>query len=137
MSGLVPAVAVSLGAGALGAAVLLVAPLEGQARTGALLGVAASSLVGLTALLLKAWLTRGLMKAPKEVQALRGLLQMQGLSLGLRVVGVGVGALVLRLAGLDAVAFVLAFFVVYLVQQVVEVRYVLAAQRAAGLKVSR
>lgn len=137
MSGLVPAVAMSLGAGALGAAVLVVAPLDGPARTGALLGVAASSGVGLAALLLKAWLTRGLLKAPKEVQALRGLMQLQGLSLGLRVVAVGAGALALRLAGLDAVAFVLAFFVVYLVQQVVEVRYLLAAQRAAGLKVSR
>lgn len=137
MSGLVPALAVSLGAGALGAAVLAVAPLDGPARTGALLGVAASAAVGLAALLLKAWLTRGLLKAPKEVQALRGLMQLQGLSLGLRVVAVGLGALALRLAHLDAVAFVLAFFAVYLVQQAVEVRYLIAAQRAAGPKVSQ
>ncbi len=128
MKGVLPHLTVTLAAGALGAGLVAVLPLNEAARAPALWGVLTAAAVGVVALLLKARLDG---KA-----AVKALVRVQGVVFGLRMLAVGAGAVALKQLGRDPVPFVVAFFCVYLVQQVVEVRYILAAQRG-GNEVSR
>jgi hypothetical protein len=102
--------------------------LESSASESAQVGCLASTATGLVALLWKGRVATGAAESPG---ALRALFAAQAAVLGLRVVVVLAGALVLRARGEDAlVSFVLAFFVVYAVQQVTEVRLLLTARGA-------
>ena len=124
--------ATTLGLTALtGAAVALLASslqLDAPAREGALWGALASTVTGLVAL---AWKGRVTATPAEGTGALRALFTVQVLVLGVRAVAVLVGALIIKPRGQDAlVAFVLSFFVVYLLQQVLEVRLLLSARGA-------
>lgn len=108
-----------------GGAVMVLSLGAGE-RAAALLGVGVSGLLGALALLVKTQVAKLSTKGVKQ------LLSAQVSMFLLRLVAVGVGALALR--GDEAsspVAFVLAFFAVYLGQQVVEVRSVLAVRQPA------
>jgi hypothetical protein len=106
-------------------------PLEASQRTPALAGVAVALIVGLVALALK------LMVAGREVTTtgVKLLLGVQVGSFFLRLMAVGVGvAMLARGPSSDApLAFVLGFFAVYMLQQVVEVASLLT-HRSSSVK---
>ncbi len=114
-----------------GAAVAFLASslqLEPAALEAARWGALASTAAGVVALLWKGQVAARQTEGPRS---LRALFTVQVLVLGLRAVTVFAGALVMRPLGEAAlVAFVLSFFAVYLLQQVVEVRLLLSARGA-------
>ncbi len=110
--------------GGLVAALVGVLPLDEAGKTSWLLGALVSSLLGVLTLVLKTQLSvPGLTGAA----ALKALLAAQGLAFMLRLIAVGVGAVAVNQAALSPVAFVIAFFVVSLAQQVLETKSLLTA----------
>ena len=117
-----------------GAAVAVLAAslqLEPAALQAAYLGSGVSTLAGLGALW---WKGRVAEAEPTGTRSLKALFSAQVLVLAVRVLLVLGGALAIRAQGQPAlVAFVLAFFAVYALQQVVEVRFLLAAKGARAV----
>lgn len=124
---------------ALGAAVaagVLALGLDAGLRTAALVGAGVSTAIGALALVIK---TATPVKG--GTRGLQMLMSRQVLSLALRLGAVGLGAFALR-GGVGAaddsnataapMAFVVTFFIVYLGQQVVEVRSLLAVRDSAA-----
>jgi hypothetical protein len=107
--------------------VVLSVGLARDAELAALVGVAVSTLFGLGALLQKA---RSATDLPEGPAGLKALMSVQVLTLGLRLVAVLVGGLAMKRFGLEPIAYVLAFFACYVVQQFVEMRFVLEASKA-------
>lgn len=123
----------SVAAGALSALVVSFLPLDAGTRTSAFLGVGVGTAIGLLALVIKTQLAT---LAPTGTASVKAVLTGQVLTFFLRLVAIGTGAIALHNdEALSPVAFVLAFFSVYLGQQFVEVRSLLAA-RAAKTEVS-
>jgi cytochrome bd-type quinol oxidase subunit 2 len=114
-----------------GAAVALLASvleLEAPAREAAQWGALLSTAVGLLAV---AWKGRVAATETEGTRSLRAFFTVQVLMLGIRAVVVFLGAFLVKPRGEAAlVAFVLSFFAVYLLQQVVEVRLLLSARGA-------
>ena len=112
----------TLGIGALVAAVVFAFPL-GDAQTPWLIGSLVSAVVGGLTLTVKS-----LLSAPdlKGAAALRALLTAQGLAFMLRLIAVGVGAFAMHSNGLSPMPFVVSFFVVSLAQQVLETKSLLS-----------
>ncbi len=113
-----------LAVGLFGGGVVLALALQGLAQLSALTGVAAALVFGLLALFAKSHATT------EGGAGLKDALKVQGLAMGLRLVALGLGGVVMKQRGLDATAFVLAFAAVTMVQQVIEVRFLLAAKKA-------
>jgi hypothetical protein len=113
---------------ALGGVVAVLAmllPLEPLVRTSALIGAIASALVGAVAMVVKFRFSGEGLKGPNAVGV---LMLSQGLAFMLRLLVLGVGAIVLKLtATLDPSGFVIAFFVVALAQQALEARTLLSS----------
>lgn len=103
--------------------------LERPVELGALLGAAISTVFGLVALVQKARTSSSLPAGPAAVKQ---LLSAQVVTLLLRLGAVLVGGFAVKRQGLEPIAYVLAFFACYVVQQLVEMRFVLAANRHAG-----
>lgn len=122
MKSLATTLPLTLGLGALVAALVYVFPL-GEGQTPWLVGALVSALVGALTLAVKS-----LLSAPdlKGAAALRALLTAQGLAFMLRLIAVGLGAFALQQNGLAPMPFVISFFVVSLAQQVLETRSLLA-----------
>jgi hypothetical protein len=115
-------------AGALAAVAVALFPLEPGPRSSAMLGVAVGTIVGLLAIVIK---TQLVALAPAGSTGVQAVLAGQVLTFFLRLLAVGVGALALHQNPLASpVAYVLTFFTVYLAQQFVEVRSLLAARAA-------
>lgn len=114
--------------GALAAALLLTLELEPLTRTSALAGAALSTVLGAVVLFIKA----ALLGRANGLKDLKVQLGSMGASFGLRLLGIGAGVLWLRRMGLPYEGFLLTFFVCYLAQQVIEVRYVLRAAVAVA-----
>jgi hypothetical protein len=110
-----------------GVGVVLVAGLSASSEVAALAGVVVSTLFGFGALWHKARSAAGL---PEGAAGLKALMSVQALTLGLRLLAVLVGGLAMKRLGYEPAAWVLAFFGCSLVQQVVEMRFVLEASRA-------
>jgi hypothetical protein len=103
--------------------------LERDVEAAALVGTAVSTVFGLVALFQKARTSSALPAGPAAVKQ---LLSTQVVTLLLRLFAVLVGGLAMKRFGLEPIAYVLAFFACYVVQQLVELRFVLAANRHAG-----
>ena len=99
--------------------------LEPATRGSALLGVGVSTVLGIAALIIKTQFMRLIAPGSPGIKALMG---GQVLSFLLRLLAVGVGAVALK-ADPDSspAGFVLAFFAVYMTQQFVETRSLLAS----------
>ncbi len=106
--------------GALVAGCVFAFGLDAAAQVSALIGVAVGTLFGFVALVVKG------QEAPQRATAkVKHLLSTQVVSMLLRLAALLVGAFALKRAGLEPFAYVLAFFAVYLLQQLVELRFVL------------
>ena len=101
----------------------LVLPLAPEVRSSALIGALVASLFGGLAMVIKTLLSG---EGSNGAGAVKWLLMAQGASFTLRLVGVVAGAVALKVLNLSAVAFVIAFFVVSLCQQLLETRALLA-----------
>ena len=113
----------TLALGGVVATLAMVLPMDPGSRTSALIGALVASLAGAVTMVLKTLLGRGL----TGNAALKALMTAQGLAFMLRLVAVGLGAVLLRQdESLSAMAFVIAFFVVSLGQQVLETRSLLS-----------
>lgn len=124
MKSLAANLAVTLALGGLVAALVDVFPLEAGLRQSALLGAAVSTVLGAVALLIKTQLAAVVTRGTAAVKA---LVTGQTLAFLLRLLAVGVGAFALKQdTAQSPIAFVVAFFAVYLAQQFVEVRSLLA-----------
>lgn len=114
--------------GALAALVVSALPLEPGVRFSALVGLAVSTLVGHGALSLKVRLAS---LAPQGGAGVQALLVGMVVSFLLRLFVAGGGALALNAKpDRSPAAFLLAFFALYLAQQFLEVRTLLAARPA-------
>ncbi|MBX7117350.1 MAG: hypothetical protein K1X64_23755 [Myxococcaceae bacterium] len=94
-------------------------PLAPQAREAALLAVKFSAASGLLAAVLKRW-----SMSRQGAQAMSSALLSMAVTGAVRAGVVLVGLLTLRRANGDLMAFVVAFFAIYFVQQIIEVSYV-------------
>lgn len=115
-----------LAAGLFGGGVVLALTLSSPTQLSALTGVAVALVFGLLALVTKSFATTDGHDGVKDA------LKVQGLAMGFRLVALLLGGLVVKQRGLDPMAFVLAFAAVAMVQQVIEVRFLLAAKKAAA-----
>jgi hypothetical protein len=116
--------------GALAAAVVWAFNFDSHLEFPALIGCVMGTLFGLTALTFKA-------RTPIENGAagVRNLLFVQGVTLGLRLFALLIGAFAMQRRGFEPFAYVLSFFACYLLQQIVETRFVLQRSDAkSGLK---
>jgi hypothetical protein len=113
-----------LATGLFGGGVVLALTLSSSTQLSALTGVAVALVFGLLALVTKSFATTGGHDSVKDA------LKVQGIAMGLRLVALLLGGLVVKQRGLDPMAFVLAFAAVAMVQQVIEVRFLLAAKKA-------
>lgn len=114
----------TLALGGVVAALAFVLPIEAGSRTSALIGALVASALGAIALVLKTQLGKGL----TGTAALKVTMTTLGLSFMLRLMAVGLGAVVLKQnPELSPFAFVIAFFVVSLSQQVLETRSLLSS----------
>jgi hypothetical protein len=113
--------------GLLAGGVVFALGLPGDREVAGLAGVVVSTLFGLGALLQKA---RSAAAFPEGAAGLKALMSVQVVTLGLRLSAVLVGGLVMKRLGLEPIAYVLAFFACYVAQQVIEMRFVLAASKA-------
>ncbi len=112
--------------------VVLALAFDGPTQTSALAGVALAGVLGLLALYLKSQV------AGAGAQELKGLVAVQGLAFGGRLLALLLGGLVMKRQGLEPTAFVLAFFGVAMAQQAIEVRFMLSAHGSrAGAEVAR
>lgn len=113
----------TLALGGVVAALAFVLPIDVGSRTSALIGALVASGLGAVALVLKTQLGKGL----TGTAALKVTMTTLGLSFMLRLMAVGLGAVVLKQhPPLSVFAFVIAFFVVSLSQQVLETRSLLS-----------
>ena len=113
----------SLAFGGVVATLAVVLPMDASSHTSAVLGASIASAAGAVTMVLKTVLGRGL----TGNAALKALMTAQGLAFMLRLLAVGLGAVVLRQdESLSAMAFVIAFFVVSLGQQALETRSLLS-----------
>jgi hypothetical protein len=124
-------------AGLLGVGVVFALALEPTAQLGALLGLAVGTFFGLVALFLKAAGAPGQQavgpgETLRATASVKHVLAAQVGALLLRLSAVLVGAFACKRQGLEPIAYVLAFFACYLLQQMVEMWFVLAANRRAG-----
>lgn len=116
---------ITLGVGALVSVCAVLLTAGGAERAAALWGAGVSTVVGVLMVSLKSLpLARG-------TGALKDALARQVLALMVRLGVVGAGAVVLHRDFSAAMAFVVAFFIAYLGQQVVEVRSLLTARGRA------
>lgn len=106
--------------GGLGAAAVFAFELSQPQQLTAFAGVMAATLLGLVALVLK-----GQASPRPGVAGFRQVLTMQAASVALRLAALMIGALAFKKQGFDPMPFVLAFFAVYLLQQVNEVAFLL------------
>ncbi len=97
------------------------------AQRSALIGIVASTLVGVVALAVKAVLSRRTSTGPGSLKVQLGSMIA---SFGLRLLAVLAGALAISRQGLPPDGFLLSFFACYVAQQFIEVRYVLGARPA-------
>lgn len=102
----------------------MVLPLDEGTRTSALIGALAASVMGALVIVLKTQLGKGLTGAA----ALKVMMTSLGLTFMLRLLTVGLGAVVMKQhASLSPFAFVIAFFVSSLLQQALETRSLLSS----------
>ena len=114
----------TLALGGVVAALAFVLPMDVGSRTSALIGALVASVLGAVALVLKTQLGKGL----TGTAALKVTMTTLGLSFMLRLMAVGLGAVVIKQnPELSPFAFVIAFFVVSLSQQVLETRSLLSS----------
>lgn len=90
----------------------------------ALIGASVSTLMGVVALVQKA---RSAAHLPPGPAAIKQLMSTQVVTLLVRLAAVLVGGFATKRQGLEPIAYVLAFFACYVVQQFIEMRFVLAA----------
>ena len=114
----------TLALGGVVAALAFVLPMDSGSRTSALIGALVASALGAVSLVLKTQLGKGL----TGTAALKVTMTTLGLSFMLRLMAVGLGAVVIKQnPELSPFAFVIAFFVVSLSQQVLETRSLLSS----------
>ena len=107
------------------AVLVMLLPLEALQRTSAMGGAIAAALVGAVAMVVKFRFSGEGLKGPGAVGV---LMLAQGLAFMLRLLVLGVGAILLKVTQtLDPSAFIIAFFVVSLAQQALEARTLLVA----------
>ena len=107
------------------AVLVMLLPLEALLRTSAMLGAIAAALVGAVAMVIKFRFSGEGLKGTASVGV---LMLAQGLAFMLRLLVLGVGAIVLKVTQtLDPSGFIIAFFVVSLAQQALEARTLLVA----------
>ena len=105
------------------AALAVVLPIDQGSRTSALIGALMAALLGTVSMVLKTQLGKGL----TGTAALKVTMTTQGLSFMLRMLAVALGAVVLKQdPTLSPMAYVIAFFVASLGQQVLETRSLLS-----------
>lgn len=122
------AVAVTL-VGGFAAGVVFALGLGRDVEVAALVGAVVSTVFGLVALFQKARTSEQLSPGAAGVKQ---LLSTQVVTLGLRLGAVLLGGFAMKRQGFEPIAYVLAFFACYVVQQFIEMRFVLAANRPAG-----
>ncbi len=114
----------TLALGGVVAALAFLLPMDEGSRTSALIGALVASALGAVSLILKTQLGKGL----TGTAALKVTMTTLGLSFMLRLMAVGLGAVVIKQnPALSPFAFVIAFFVVSLSQQVLETRSLLSS----------
>lgn len=102
----------------------MVLPLDEGMKTSALIGALASSVMGTLVIVLKTQLGKGLTGAA----ALKVMMTSLGLTFMLRLLTVAMGAIVLKQnESLSPIAFVIAFFISSLLQQLLETRSLLSS----------
>lgn len=116
-------------AGALGAACVFAFGFDGATQTSALLGTVIGTVVAAVSLVLKANVSGDAKDGKVE---LRNLLATQGLTFGVRLLALLLGAFALRHRGLDPMAYVIGFFGCYAVQHAIELRFVMAKRQATS-----
>lgn len=122
----------TLALGGVVAALAFVLPLEAGTQTSALIGALVASVLGAVAMVLKTQLGRGL----TGNSALKALMTAQGLAFMLRLLAVGLGAIMIKQdEALSSMAFVIAFFVVTLGQQLLETRSLLSGVKVKSSEV--
>ncbi len=100
----------------------MVLPLDEGTRTSALIGALAASVLGTLVIVLKTQLGKGLTGAA----ALKVMMTALGLTFMLRLLTVAMGAIALKQNdSLSPIAFVIAFFISSLLQQLLETRSLL------------
>jgi hypothetical protein len=100
----------------------MVLPLDEGTKTSALIGALAASVMGTLVIVLKTQLGKGLTGAA----ALKVMMTSLGLTFMLRLLTVAMGAIVLKQSeSLSPIAFVIAFFISSLLQQLLEMRSLL------------
>jgi hypothetical protein len=118
----------TLALGGVVAASAMLLPLEAGTRTSALIGALVAAALGALAIVLKTQLGKGLTGAA----ALKVMMTSLGLTFMLRLLAVGLGAVVLKQdEALSPMAFVIAFFISSLLQQVLETRSLLSSLPAS------
>lgn len=116
-------IALALALGGVAAGVVSLLPMDAGSRESGLIGAVVAAVLGAVTLVLKTQLGRGL----TGNGALKAMMTAQGLAFLLRLVAVGVGAVVLKQNDtMSPMAFVIAFFTVSLAQQVLETKSLLA-----------
>lgn len=127
MKGIGPQISLSLALGGVGAAVATYAPMDAPWRGAALVGCLVAAAIGAVAMLMKGQFVS---RASGGTAAVRLLLTAQVFAMLLRLAAVGLGAVLFQLDGrFSPVAFVVAFLAVSLIQQVFEMRSLLAARQ--------
>lgn len=122
----------TLALGGVVAALAVVLPLDAGTQTSALIGALVASVLGAVAMVLKTQLGRGL----SGNSALKALMTAQGLAFMLRLLAVGLGAIMIKQdEALSSMAFVIAFFVVTLGQQLLETRSLLSGVKVKSSEV--
>lgn len=116
-------------AGLFATGVVFALGLSREVELAALIGAIVSTVFGLVALFQKA---RSSTELPTGPAGVKQLLSVQVVTLLVRLFAVLVGGFAVKRQGLEPIAYVLAFFACYVVQQFVEMRFVLAANRQAG-----
>lgn len=114
---------------AAGFGLALALPLTEAVRLGALTGVGMSAAGGAVGLLFK---RKALAQQAVGMAAVRASVKAIGLGLAVKAVFLGVGLFAAVRLGLEPLSFVCGFFGLYLVQQISEARWVLAAQARAS-----
>ncbi|MDP1830271.1 MAG: hypothetical protein Q8L48_43805 [Archangium sp.] len=124
--------ALTLALGGVVAGVVSLLPMDEGSRDSGLIGAVVAAVLGAVTLVLKTQLGRGL----TGNGALKAMMTAQGLAFLLRLVAVGVGAVILKQndtmsllsprGASSPFAFVIAFFAVSLAQQVLETKSLLA-----------
>lgn len=115
-------------AGAVASGLVLALSLEPAEQSSALLAVLVSTLAGVFSVAFK--------RRTADQDAVAVLLKAQGLGFGVKLAAVAAGLVALKRTGGAPVPFVVVFLAMYVVQQLIETRFVLASRRArtAGVR---